>query len=430
MNPRPNLELNPDKEALDKCYKLCSTHLHHKSKTDSRDKNLWRYVRDVCNFFKSEDNRTWHVSNMLSKAVVAARFERHSKNNGGLQGFHSHLKGEDLAAFQKIIYPAKEHGFDYKYDGSQEYRPGLKSEYLNVEYSTECKDPSITYDVEGVDSLLVKFVLPKVRGDVAGYTHRAHIVRVNYSNPHNLHVLYHKVVASVLGATPEVVQLLNDFEEQYLKVRSAEKLIKVIFYMYTQKEYKHNRSVMPKSVFVMNPSRRNSDHIREVTEEKKGEHGCMSKELADEYMKVAIYAFDHRMSVGPITGYDGNQYLGYQAESEDTQEAEAQEVDVQEPVENDTNELVEVTNYTEIPYINEMDNNAVATIERLGEIVENNSEPIKEAAANMDLEKLHELVKESRAVEELMVEIDRTRTYFRTCLTTAEAIIDRVRGKE
>jgi hypothetical protein len=48
----------------------------------------------------------------------------------------------------------------------------------------------------------------------------------------------------------------------------------------------------------------------------------------------------------------------------------------------------------------------------------------------MDLEKLHELVKESRAVEELMVEIDRTRTYFRTCLTTAEAIIDRVRGKE
>lgn len=351
MNPRPNLTLNPNKVALSKSIALTITTLSKNSKLSPKDKEPWKYIKNICDFFTAKEKRTWNASLMLSSAIVASRFERHSKDAVELDGFQAKLVGNDLSTFKKIIHPADEHGFDYSYGGPKAYRQGLQSEFLHDKYAGTCPNPSVTYTKDGVDSLLVKFIMPNTRKEVKGYTHRGHVVRVDYKNKHNLHMLYHKLVKSKLSNQPEVVRILDDFEDQYLNVRADEKLIKIVFLIYTQFEYKHNSRISAKSVFVMNPSRMNTDHVRIPVAEKKGVHGSLPKDLADKYLNDAIRMFDSRLSVGVVKGLDGKEYLGYpiaevkKSSEEEPKEAEATKETTTENSDmeysNDLNERIE-----------------------------------------------------------------------------------------
>jgi hypothetical protein len=396
MNPRPNLELSPDKEALKEAQKLVKEALGKDSELTPEQKEPWKYVKNVCEFFNNKDRRTWRASLMLSSAVIAARFERHSEDKGGENGFNHYLAGDELYNFDKLIYPAAKHGFDYAHhDDYHGARPGLQSEFVHVEHLGPCPSESVSYTADGVNSLLVKFVMPKVREGVKGYTHRAHIVRVDYANPHNLHVLYNKLTQNRLSTNECVVTLLDNFYEQYLRVRQEEKLIKVVILMYTQFHYKNNSKIVPKSVFVINPSRRNTDHVRIPIEEKKGEHGALSADLAnDVYKDVAIRIFDTRMAIGVVTGHDGKEYLGYPDPVEDIPEEPEEDKVCEERI---GNSLVRIT--TEKPekeYIKELDKTIKDTLSDIRKAIKVYNKKIAESAESRNFDRVARISKEAQ----------------------------------
>jgi hypothetical protein len=386
---RPNLGLSPDKEALKEAQKLVKEALGKNSKMSPEQKEPWKYVKNVCDFFTNKDKRTWNASLMLSSAIIAARFERHSKDNGGLNGFNNYLGGYDLLKFRSLIHPAKEHGYDYKYDGSLENRPGLQSEFVHVKHLDSCPSEAVPYTAPGVDSILVKFVMPKNKEGVKGYTHRAHIIRVDYGNPNNLHVLYNNLTKERLITNECVVTLLDNFSEQYLKVRQAERLIKVVILMYTQFQYKYNSRIVPKSVFVI--SKRHTDHVRIPIEEKKGEHGALSEDLAkDVYKDVAIRIFDTRLAIGVVTGKDGKEYLGYpEREAEDSPIA---------PAAFDTELVIEdsITEKPEKEYIKELDKTIKDTLSDIRKAIKVYNKKIAESAEYRNFDRVARISKEAQ----------------------------------
>jgi hypothetical protein len=393
MNPRPNLILNPNKKALSKSIALTITKLGKTSKLSPKDKEPFKYLKNVCDFFTAKDKRTWNVSLMLSSAIVAARFERHSKKNTAeLDGFQAKLSGTDLHTFKYLINPAAKHGFDYRYGGPKEFRQGLQSEFLHDEYAGTCPNPIATYTKEGVDSLLVKFIMPKARKNVKGYTHRGHIVRVDYKNKHNLHMLYHKLVKAKLSNHPEAIKTLDDFEEQYLNVRADEGLIKVVSLIYTQFEYEHNRNIEPKSVLVTNPARRNIDHVRIPIEERKGIHGSLPKDLAEVYFKDACRMFDNRLSIGVVTGVDGKEYLGYKVDIpvEDTTPEPKSPVETLNKV---------PTQSVNIEYIDELEEKVVSLVDGLRTSVKKIKKEIEKATESNNFGKISRLSLEAQGLQ-------------------------------